>query len=130
MFLYLAGFRLWIADYANRLARPFTCPGISRSALTTHGQAFPMTNATITIDCLQTFQVTLHIATEIAFDLDLVVRNGVNDFVQLLRRKIFRADVRVDVGLLENASGSAKADSVDIGQGRFDALIGWNFNSE
>jgi hypothetical protein len=72
----------------------------------------------------------LYLATEIAFDLDLIVRNGVNDFVQLLRRKIFRAEVRVDVRLLENASGSAKADSVDIGQGRFDALIGWNFNSE
>lgn len=48
-----------------------------------------MPDAAIRVDCLQTFQVTLDLATQIAFDLDLVVRDRVNDFVQLLRRKVF-----------------------------------------
>jgi hypothetical protein len=73
--------------------------------------------------------MTLHVAAQIAFNLDLVVRDCVNDFVQLLRRKIFRAQVWVDVGLLENAPGCAKADPVDIGKGRLDAFVRWNFDS-
>jgi hypothetical protein len=87
-------------------------------------------DAAIRINRLQTFQVTLHVATEVAFNLDLVVRDGVNDFVQLLRRKVFRPNVRVNVGLLEDAPGCAKADSVDVSERRFDSLVRWNFNSE
>ena len=91
--LNFAGFRFRIADHADGFTRPFACPGVCGSALAAHGQAFPVTDASIRIDRLQTFQVTLHVATEIAFNLELVVRNGVNDFVQLLRGKIFRANV-------------------------------------
>ncbi len=88
-----------------------------------------MPNPAIAIDCLQTFQVTLHFTAQIAFDLDLVVRDRVDDVIQLLRRKILRAQVGIDIGLLENAPGRVKADSVDIGKRRFDSLIRWNFNS-
>jgi hypothetical protein len=88
-----------------------------------------MPNAAITIDCLQTFQVTLDFAAQIAFNLDLVVRDRVNDFVQLLRRKFFRPQVRIDVGLLKNAPRRGKADSVDVGKRRFDAFVCWNFDS-
>src|SRR5262249_59910780 len=115
---------------ADGFAGSFACPRICRSALAAHWQAFPVPDAAIRIDRLQAFQVALHFATEIAFDLDLVVRDGVNDFVQLLRRKIFRANVRVDVRLLENSPGCAKADSVNVSERRFDALVCWNFNSE
>ena len=82
-----------------------------------------MTDAAITIDRLEAFQVTLHVASQVAFNLNLVVRDGVNDFVQLLRRKVLRANVRVDVRLLENASGRAKANSVDLSKRRFDSIV-------
>jgi hypothetical protein len=72
----------------------------------------------------------LHVAAQIALDLELVVRDRMNNFVQLLRSKILRAQVRIDVRLLENALGRAQADSVDVGQGRLDAFVRWNFNSE
>jgi hypothetical protein len=88
-----------------------------------------MPDAAIRINRLQTFQVTLHIATQITFDLDLVVRDRVNDFVQLLRRKVFRSQIWIDIGLLENAPGCVKADSIDISKGRFDAFVCWNFDS-
>jgi hypothetical protein len=127
--LHLAGFGFRIADNAHGLAWALARPGIRRSALSAHGQAFPMPNSAITIDCLQTFQVTLYITTQIAFNLDLVVRDRVDDFVHLLRRKIFRTQVGIDVGLLENASGCAKADSVDIGERRLNAFVCRNFDS-
>ena len=128
--LNFAGFGFRIANHADGLARALACPGICRSALPAHRQAFAVPDTAITVDCLQTFQVTLDLATQITFDLDLVVRDRVNDFVQLLRCEIFRAQIRVDVGLLENTPGRVKPDSVNICERRFDAFVRWNFNSE
>jgi hypothetical protein len=48
----------------------------------------------------------------------------------LLRSQILRAQIGVDVRLLQNSPGGAKPDPVNVGQGRFDAFIRWNFNSE
>ena len=62
-----------------------------------------MPNPAITIDRLQTLEVALHFTAQIAFDRDLVGRDRVNDFVELLRGKIFRAQIRIDIGLIENA---------------------------
>jgi hypothetical protein len=87
-------------------------------------------DAAIRIDRLETLQIALHVAAQVALDLELVVRDRMNDFVQLLRSKILRAQVGIDVRLLENAFGRALADSVDVGQGRLDAFVRWNFNSE
>jgi hypothetical protein len=72
----------------------------------------------------------LYVAAQIALDFELVVSDSVNDLIQLLRRKIFRPDVWVDVRLLENAPRSAKTDSVDIRQRHLDAFVCGNFNSE
>src|SRR4029434_4272587 len=123
-------FRVGIANYAHGFARALSCTGICRSTLTAHRQTFPVANAAIGIDRLQTFQITLHVAAEIALDFDLVIRDRMNDLIQLLRRKIFRPDVWVDIRLLENPPRSAKTDSVDIGQRYLDAFVCWNFNSE
>jgi hypothetical protein len=71
----------------------------------------------------------LYVAAQIALDLELVVRDRVDDLIQLLRRKIFRPDVWVDIRLLENAPRSAKADSIDIRQRYLDAFVCGNFNS-
>jgi hypothetical protein len=54
----------------------------------------------------------------------------VNDFVDLLRGQIFRAQIWIDVRLFEDASGRGQPDSVNVSQRRFDAFIRWNFNSE
>src|SRR4029453_17420262 len=73
--LNFAGFGFRIANNAYSLGRALACSGICRSALSTHRQAFAVPDAAITVDSLQAFQVTLDLATQIAFDLDLVVRD-------------------------------------------------------
>jgi len=98
--------------------------------LTAHRQTFAVPYATVTIYRLETFQIALYVTTQIALDLKLVVRNRVNDLVQLLRRKIFGADIWIDIRLLENAPRGAKTDSIDIGERNLDAFLRWNFNSE
>jgi hypothetical protein len=89
-----------------------------------------MPDTAIRIDRLQPLQIALHVAAQITLDLELVVRDRVNDFVQLLRSKILRPQVGIDVRLLENAFGCAQADPVNVGKRRLDALVRWNFNSE
>ena len=83
----------------------------------------------ITIDRLQALQISLNVAAEIALDLGLVVRDCVNDLIDLLRRQFVGAQIRIDVGLLQNLPSRAETDSVNVGQRRFDAFIRWNFNS-
>jgi hypothetical protein len=49
--------------------------------LTPHRQTFAVTDTTVRIDCLQTLQIALHVAAQVAFDFDLIVRDRMNDFV-------------------------------------------------
>ena len=67
------------------------------------GKPAAMANATITVDRLEAFQIALHFAAKIAFDRDFVRRDRLNDFVDLLRRQILCAQVRIDIGLFEDA---------------------------
>ena len=89
-----------------------------------------MPDAAIAIDRLQALQIALHFAAQIALDRDLVVRDRMNDLVDLLRASGLSPAVRIDVGLLEDAPGGARADAVDVGQRRFDAFVGGDFNSK
>ena len=89
-----------------------------------------MANAAIGIDRLQTFQITLHVAAQIAFDFNFVISDRVNDLVQLLGSEVLRTNVRIDIGLFKNAPRSAKTDSVDVRQRHLDAFVCGNFNSE
>jgi len=86
-------------------------------------------DSAIRIDRLQTLQVALHFPAQIPLDFELVVCDRVNDFVQLLRSEILRAQIRIDVRLLEDALGRAQADPVNIGERRLDAFVRRNFNS-
>jgi hypothetical protein len=106
MFFYrldLARFGILITNDADRLARTLSRPRVGRSSLAAYWQAPAVSNPAITIDGLEPFQVSLNFAAQITFDRNLVVRDGVNNFVQLLGGEIFRPHIRVDVCLLENA---------------------------
>ena len=70
-----------------------------------------MANPAITIDRLQTLEIALHLAAQIAFNRDLVARDRMNDFVELLRGQIFRAQIRIDIRLIENALRDRSAQS-------------------
>ena len=82
-----------------------------------------MPDSAITIDRLKALQIALQFAAKIAFDQHLVAGDRLNDLVDLLRRQILRAQVRIDVRLFENALRRARADAVNVGQRRFDAFV-------
>ena len=89
-----------------------------------------MTNAAIAIDGLQALEIALNFPAEIAFDDDLLRADRLDDVVELFRRQAFRAGVRIHVGLFEHFLREARADAVDVRQGRFDAFVAGNFNTE
>jgi hypothetical protein len=51
--------------------------------------------------------VGLHLTPEIAFNFNFAVRDGMDDFVDLLGREFFGTQIGVNVRLLKDALGRA-----------------------
>ena len=75
-----------------------------------------MADATIAIDRLEALEVALDIAAKVAFDQEIVGGDGLDDLVDLLNRKVLRADIAVDVGLFEDLLRPGWPDAVNIRQ--------------
>ena len=86
-----------------------------------------MANSPIAVDRLESLQIALKFPTEVAFDQNLVRGDRLDDVIQLFRRKALRANIGVDIRLLEDFFREARSDSIDIWKGRFDSLITWDF---
>ena len=125
------GERLFLgALHTDRLAGSLARAGIGGGALPTDRQAAAMTNAAIAIDGLEALEVGLQLAAQIAFNRELARGDGVDDLVELLGGQILGADVRIDIGLLEDAERGARANAVDVGTRRGNALVARDFNAE
>ena len=72
---------------------------------------------------LQALEIALNIPAQIAFDEQSASVNRVHNLTELFRRQIFRANIRVNVGLLKNLLCGLWADAIDVRQRSFDPLI-------
>ena len=124
-----AGLGVFGALHADGLARALAGSGISRSALAADGQAAAMANAAIAVDRLESLKIGLEFAAQVAFDRQLARGDGLNDLIDLLAAQILRPHVEIDVGLFENLFRGARADAVNVGKRRFDALVAGNINA-
>ena len=82
-----------------------------------------MADATVAVDRLKALEISLNFAAKVAFDWDLICVNRNNDRVELFRAQIFRADVGINVGLLEDLLCVAWSQTIDVRQGSFDAFV-------
>jgi hypothetical protein len=114
---------------AYGLARALAGAGIGAGALAADGEAATMADTAIAIDGLETLEVGLHFAAEVALDGELAGGDGVDEGVELLGGEVLRAEIRVDVGLVEDLLGGARPDAVNVWEGGFDALIPGDFYS-
>src|SRR5207248_2510142 len=127
----LAGERLFLgALHTNRLARSLAGAGVGGGALAADRQAATMANAPVAVDRLEALEVGLQFAAQIAFDRELARGDRLDDLVELFVAQILGAHVRIDIGLLENADRSARANAVDVGKRRSNAFVAGNFNAE
>jgi len=53
-----------------------------------------------------------------------------DDLVQLLRGEFFRAQIRINIRLIENALRDRRSNPVNISKRRFDAFFRRYFNSQ
>lgn len=88
-----------------------------------------MTNAPVAIDRLQTLEIRLQFAAQVALDRQFASRDCLDDLVELLAAQIFRAQIGINVGLVEDLFSGARANAVNVGKRRFDALVAGNFNA-
>ena len=88
-----------------------------------------MANAAIAIDRLKPLEIRLQFPAKITFDRELAGGDRLNDLADLLGAQIFRADVGIDIDLLEDALRGARANAINIREGGFDAFVAWNFNA-
>ena len=89
-----------------------------------------MADTTVAVDRLKAFKIALNFAAEVAFDRNFIRVDRNDDGVELFGREILRADVGIDVGLLENFFRVAGSQSVNIRQGGFDAFVAGNVYSK
>ena len=122
------GLRIRVALHTDRLAGPLAGAGVSLRALTAHGQTAQMTDAAVTFDTLQTFEVHAQFAAQITLDDIFPLLDRVNDLGELLLGQILRPDRRVNVGAFENFLRVDRADAVDLAQRNVNALVRRNFN--
>ena len=119
-------FRLLDAD---RLARTLASACIGRGALTANGQAAAMANAAVAVDRLEALEVALNFAAKITFNRQFAGGDRVDQLTHLLGAEVLGANIRINIGLFEDAFSSRRPDPVDIRKGGFDALVAGNFNT-
>ena len=119
----------WRAERRRSCAGPCGC-GHSSAALSADGQAAAVPDPAVTVDRLEALEVHLQIATEVALDQNLPCGDGVDDRVELLWRKIFRAQVRIHVCIFEHFLRIARPDAVNVGKRHFDSFVAWDINAE
>ena len=89
-----------------------------------------MADAAIAVDRLKALEVALDFPAQIAFNHEVIGADGLDDLVDLLNRKVLRANVAIDVGLFEDLLGPGRPDAINIRQRGFDAFVAGDFNSE
>ena len=89
-----------------------------------------MAKSAIAVDGLETLQIALDLTAKIAFDHDLLGGDGGDDGTDLLGREFLGAGVWVDIGLLKDPLGGLEADTINVNERGFDALVAGDFYAE
>jgi hypothetical protein len=79
---------------------------------------------------LETLEILLQFAAQVALDGDFLRTDCVNDRVQLLRRKILRACVRIDIRRLEHLFRVVGPDAVNVRKRGLDSFVTGNVYAE
>src|SRR5438309_12007529 len=100
---------------SNCLTFSFTCTVVGFSTLTSYRQSFTVTKTTVASDIEQTLDTHLHFRTQGTFYLELIV-DGRTDGVQIFIVPIVYFLAAINVVLVQDVTGSGKADTIDIGK--------------
>ena len=111
-----------------RFARAFTGARIGVRALAVNRKSATMTNASIAVDFHQPLDVETDVFPKITFDPSLVC-DDLTDLTDIVLVEVFDPLVPIDICLRENPGRPRTADSEDVRQSYFDALVQWKIHS-
>jgi hypothetical protein len=89
-----------------------------------------MTDAAVATNGLKALQVAGEFTTEVALDHPFVLRDNVENLIELLLRKGFSAGIRMDAGFGDHLISTDRTDAVDVTEGIRDFLLRGNFYTE
>jgi hypothetical protein len=98
------------------------------SPLAPHRQTAPMTNSAIGTEVHQPLDRLLHVASEIAFDLVILIDNLANPYL-FVGGQIVALTIQRYVRLLEDPMRHRTADTVDVRKRDFHPLVPGQFDS-
>jgi hypothetical protein len=128
--LNIAGFGVFVALHADRLAGAFARAGVRAGALTANGKTATMTDAAVTIDRLEPLEILLQFAAQIAFDHILVFGDDLDDPVELLIAQALGANIGADFSLFEDQLRPGRANAVNVREGGFNPFVTGNIDTE
>ena len=105
---------VFVALHAHRLPGPFPGASVGRGSLATDGKPSDVACSSIAPNRLQTFQISLNIASQIPFDQQSAPVDCVNNLTQLFGRQILCPHVWVYIRLLKDLFGGFWPDTVNV----------------
>ena len=134
-FLFGHGDGGWGLDFlglgdANGLARALAGAGVGAGALAADRQAAAVADATIAIDRLEAFEVRGDFAAKVTFEHPFVLRDDVENLVELLLREILRSHIGIEPDFFHELIGTGGPDPVDVTEGIRDFLLRGNIDAE
>src|SRR5262249_10366798 len=104
--------------------------GVGLCALSANRQALAVTDAPVTVDAHEAFEVHRYLAAQVALDDELVLRDAAGDLGELFVGQILGTDAGVHLRLLQNLDGTRWSDAVEIAKRDLDAFVVRNIDSE
>jgi len=89
-----------------------------------------MADATVAVDGLEALEILLEFAAKVTLDRVLVLRDDLNDPVDLLIGQRLGAEIRADFGLLKDELGPGGTNAVNVREGGFNPLVTGNIDTE
>src|SRR5882724_11953722 len=109
-----SGFGVGVALHADSLARAFAGAGIGRSALASDRQAAQVTDATVALDALETFEVQAQLPAQVAFDDVFAILDGMDNLRELLFIQILGSNAPLDFSFFQNNESVRRTNAVDV----------------
>ena len=119
----------FVSDSADGYAASLACTGIGFCTLSVAGELPAVTDAAIAVDLLKAADVCGDNPAEIALDEDVILQND-GDSCDLGVGKILGLEGGIDANAFDDFERLGGADAIEIAQGKFDALIGGDVNSD
>jgi hypothetical protein len=89
-----------------------------------------MADTPIALDCLEALEIGADFATEVAFNQDLFLNDGLRDLIEGFLVQLMRPGIRVQAGVFDQAVSQGWPDTVNVPEREWDFFVPGNFDTQ